>query len=116
MLFKLLTLAGALTFTALSFWQIPKIQDRTRNSPQVLAWVKTPDRTYNVIRQCQKQVDNVDRCYNAWSAGVALAEAEDCSAAGLFNKRRFEQLVEHMSDEDIDNEMTKTCPSPRTQS
>ena len=113
MLFRLFTLAGALVLAALSFWQMPKIQDRARNNPQVVAWLNTPDCTYAVISQCQKQVDNVDRCYSAWSAGVALAESDDCSPAGLFNKRRFKHLVEHISGDDIEREIAKECVRPQ---
>lgn len=113
MLFRLFTLASVLALAALCFWQMPKIQQRAKNDPQVLAWIKSPDRAYVAISRCQKQVDNVERCYSAWSAGVALAESNDCSAAGLFNKRRFKQLVEHMSDDDIDKDIAKVCALPQ---
>lgn len=113
MLFRLLTLAGAIALAALSFWQMPKIQDRAKNNPQVLAWIKVPDRTYAAIDECQKQVDNAERCYSAWSAGVALAESDDCSDVGLFNKRRFKQLIEHIADDDIDKEIAKECIRPQ---
>lgn len=113
MLFRLFTLAGALALAAISLWQMPKIQAQARNNPQVLAWLKAPDLTYTAISQCQKKVDNVDRCYSAWSAGVALAESDDCSPAGLFNKRRFKHLVEHISGDDIAREIAKECIRPQ---
>lgn len=113
MSFRFFTVVGTVALTIYSFWQIPQLRDRAKNDRQVQAWIRTPDRTYATIRQCQKQVDDVNHCYNAWSAGVALAEADDGSPAGVRNKRRFKQLVEHISDADIAQEMAKACSSPR---
>lgn len=111
--FRFFALTGALILAAASFWLMPQIRAQVKNNPQVLSFIQQPDRAFAVISQCQKQVDDVKRCYNAWTAGVALAESGDCSAVGLEHKRRFKPLVEHISGDDLDKAIVKDCPPPQ---
>lgn len=72
--------------------------------------IKHPDDTFDYFSECKKRVSDADRCYNAYSAAVKIAESEISTLSGIKLKRKFKRLVEHGTNQDIDEEINKECP------
>ncbi|MGC0842535.1 hypothetical protein [Pantoea agglomerans] len=94
----------------LSYLTLPGILDQVRNNPQIAYLTAHPDTAFTLFSQCQRKVTDVARCYNAYSAAVALAERHNCSDDGLKLRFRFKRLTEHAADDVIKAELKKDCP------
>ncbi|UVV71482.1 hypothetical protein [Pantoea agglomerans] len=92
----------------LSYLTLPGILDQVRNNPQIAYLTAHPDTAFTLFSQCQRKVTDVARCYNAYSAAVALAERHNCSDDGLKLRFRFKRLTEHAADDVIKAELKKT--------
>lgn len=72
-----------------------------------------PDETFEIFSQCKIKVSDVNRCYNAYSAAVNLADSTDCSSEGIREQFKFKMLVESNSGRTVNDEIKKVCPHAR---
>ena len=94
----------------LSYLTLPGILDQLRSNPQIAYLTAHPDTTFTLFSQCQRKVTDSARCYNAYSAAVALAETHKCTDEGLKLRFRFKQLTQHAADDVIKDQLEKDCP------
>lgn len=93
----------------LSLIIMPKVLKTVRSNPEIERLVKAPNATFSLFSECKKHVADADRCYNAYSAAVYLANLNDCTPSGIELKRKFKGLVEHAKARDIEDEINKQC-------
>ena len=94
----------------LSYLTLPGILDQLRSNPQIAYLTAHPDTTFTLFSQCQRKVTDSARCYNVYSAAVALAETHNCTDEGLKLRFRFKQLTQHAADDVIKDQLKKDCP------
>lgn len=75
-----------LTLTTLtllaSFLLLPNLSKLTHN-PEIDYLTRKPDLAFRIFSQFKTSVSDVNRCYNAYSAAVNLANSTDCSSQGI---------------------------------
>ncbi|HCT9899538.1 hypothetical protein [Citrobacter koseri] len=111
MSFKIIVTIGAMLIIAAAVLFLPGILRGIKTNPQIEDMLKHPDGTYSFFSKCKKHVSDVNRCYNAYSASVQIADSKDCSPSGIALKLKFKELVEHTTEIDIESEISKECPS-----
>ncbi|MEF3092337.1 hypothetical protein CD006_01300 [Enterobacter sp. 10-1] len=109
MTFKLTVAIGVVLVAVATALFFPKIFRELQTNSELEKMLQQPDNTYLLFSQCKKDVSDVDRCYNAYSAAVQLADSKNCTPSGIELKRKFKRLVEHSKDRDIENEINKEC-------
>lgn len=105
--FMILIFIG-ITFSLIYSFLPQELMNIKRN-PDIEYFKSRQDYTFNFFSKCKKQVSNVAHCYNAYSAAVQLAESKNCTPSGIRVKRRFKQLVEHTTDDAIEDEIKREC-------
>ncbi|MGN2425689.1 hypothetical protein [Klebsiella sp.] len=109
MTFKLMTMIGAVLVALAIVLFFPKILRESQTNTEIEKMLQHPDSTFIVFSNCKKDVSDVERCYNAYSAAVQIADSKSCTPSGIKLKRQFKRLVEHAEDRDIENEISKEC-------
>lgn len=110
MSFRIVVITSVVLVTTSSIFILPKVISGLRNNPEIKDMIKHPDGTFDYFSECKKQVSDADRCYNAYSAAVQIADSRDCTPSGIELKRKFKRLVEHGTNQGIDEEINKECP------
>ncbi|MGG5840119.1 hypothetical protein [Huaxiibacter chinensis] len=111
MLFKVSVFFALIVTVVAGVTLLPGFLNTITNNDQIKTMVRQPDETFRYFSLCKHDVQDVDRCYNAYSAAVEIAESKDCSPEGIALKRKFKGLVEHGSASVIDGEIKKECAS-----
>lgn len=110
MSFRIVVIIALILVTISSIIIFPKIIRGIRDNPEVREMIKHPDETFDYFSECKKRVSDTDHCYKAYSAAVQIADSKDCTPSGVALKHKFKRLVEHGTDQDIDEEINKECP------
>ena len=100
---------GAVLIVIATALFLPKILRESQTNAEIEEMLQHPDSTFIIFSKCKKDVSDVDRCYNAYSAAVRLADAKNCTPSGIELKRKFKRLVEHSQARDIEDEISKEC-------
>lgn len=116
MKFRYIAMMGFVAFALASTQLLPVIFSHLKSTPEISYYINHPDLTYSIFSECKLRVDDADRCYAAYSAGIFLADSTDCSLTGIEFRRRFKRLVEHSKNDTITEEITSDCGAKRTQS
>lgn len=109
MSFKVMIGCMVLFVGILDYIALPKIIETIKNNPEIKDMRLHPDFTYSYFKECTIHVVDANRCYNAYSAAVDIANAESCTPSGIELKRKFKHLVEHAADNVIEDEIKKEC-------
>lgn len=109
MKFRYSVVTGVVLLAVASVVMLSDIISGLKNSPRIVFYHNDPDRAYSVFSVCKDHPEPIDDCYAAYSAAVALADSEDCTATGIETKRRFKRLVEHAKEETITEEINSDC-------
>jgi hypothetical protein len=109
MLYKLIVCCAAGLVAILSDFVLPGELQEIKGTNEIMTLVNHPDDTFNIFSQCKKMVNDVDRCYSAYSAAVQIANSTNCSPSSLALKRKFKKLVEHSTNDVIEDEIRKEC-------
>ena len=113
MTFKLMTMIGAVLVATAIVLFFPKIVRESQTNTAIEKMLQHPDNIVIVFSKCKKEVLDVERCYNAYSAALQLADSKNCTPAGIQLKLKFKRLVEHSEARDMANEITKECQLKR---
>lgn len=109
MSFKVVT-SGIIVFVGVLVYLIlPKAIETIKNNPEANFMRLHPNFTYNYFKNCTIHVVDVNRCYNAYSVAIDIANSKDCTSSNIERKRKFKHLVEHSTDETIEDEIKKEC-------
>lgn len=113
MSFRIVVITTVVLVTISSIFILPEVIRGLRNNTEIREMVKHTDDTFDYFSECKKQVSDADRCYNTYSAAVQIADSRNCTPSGIELKRKFKRLVEHGTNQDIDEEISKECPLVR---
>lgn len=102
-----------MALTLLSGFLVVPGLSRLKHNSEIDYLTGHPDTAFRIFSQCKTEVSDVNRCYNAYSTAVNLANTTDCSAAGIDQQFRFKTLIESSSARTVADEIKIVCPNAR---
>lgn len=94
----------------LGFVLLPNLS-KLKSNADIDFMIRHPDVAFEIFSQCKNHVSDVNRCYNAYSAAVNLANSIDCSSEGIGLQFRFKLLIEGNSARIVNDEIARVCPN-----
>lgn len=109
MKFKWVVLIGLVMLGGIFSLYLPRILVAIKHDPDIISYTNSPDVTYGVFNRCKQQVDDVNKCYAAYSAVVIIAESTDCSSESVRLKRQFKLLLDPHEEDKVEREIINDC-------